>query len=256
MTTDPFEEFEFKPLTDGLGFHKKGDKKAATATQPADLSPDGGLAPRFELKNSLPEIEMPRTSKPLGSQAPQPGSTLIRTKTETPEVSGAVDDILKTLQEKRKLDFVKAKPQVKHEPLFQMATIDFSAVLMDAMLVTASSLGCLIILLMVTKVDLFALLTTSPDVSALLGIGGIFAANAWIYLVINRVFLGYTPGEWVFDQRLGLPIDHGKNIYGVQVALRATVVVLTGVILLPILSMITRTDLAGKITGLSLFRKV
>ena len=50
-TTDPFEEFEFRPLTEGLGFHRQNEKKAAAA--PA----------AFEFKGQLPEIEMPLSSR-------------------------------------------------------------------------------------------------------------------------------------------------------------------------------------------------
>ena len=131
-----------------------------------------------------------------------------------------------------------------------------SASLLDAMLITAASLLCLIILLVVTKVDLFANLY-HPDTSNLVYwslltlVGGI----TWIYLVGNRVFLGYTPGEWVFDQRLGRPEEMGTTDYALKTVARASLTLLTGLIVFPIISLFTNEDDLGKLLGLELVRR-
>ena len=50
---DPFEEFEFKPLTEGLGFHKKKAATPEKATQNDDLdSSYEMIRPSAKMKNS------------------------------------------------------------------------------------------------------------------------------------------------------------------------------------------------------------
>lgn len=82
-----------------------------------------------------------------------------------------------------------------------------------------------------------------------------FAALTWIYLVANRLFLGCTPGEWVFDQMLGNPDHVGNADYSLRVALRSTLIIATGVFILPIISLITGKDFVGQISGIHLFKR-
>ena len=109
---------------------------------------------------------------------------------------------------------------------------------------------------MVTKVDLFGVVSQTDDFSVFLSLFGLFSVIAWIYLVINRVFLGFTPGEWVFDQRVDMPQNHGTALYMLRVVMRATLVVFTGLIIFPIASLVSGRDLAGIITGTPLLKKV
>jgi hypothetical protein len=107
-----------------------------------------------------------------------------------------------------------------------------------------------------TKVDLFTnLFNPDPDKMIYLSLIGLFAATTWIYLVLNRMFLGYTPGEWVFDQRIGKPEDTGSALYSLKVALRSTIVLATGFVVFPFLSFCAGTDILGSMTGAGLVKK-
>ena len=238
--TDPFEEFEFRPLTEGLGFHRQAGEKSADSFEAATATSS------FALNQSLPEIEMPLSSFRSNTNK-APASPL-------PPIS-TVDDILKTLQQKRVLEFDESK-QVAQGPVYRHSSPDVSSFVLDGMLVIAATLSCLIVLLMVTKVDLFAALTQSSDFGVYAALATLFGGIAWIYLVMNRVFLGFTPGEWVFDQRVGTLQKFGSFEYSLRVLLRSTLVVVTGMLPLPLLSMIFGQDLAGLITGASLLKKV
>lgn len=244
------DEFQFRPLTEGLGFHKKPEsttgiktaKSAAATAALQNLNPDLELTPPLPRKNfGLAGMNIDEVSKPS-----------VQSKT-------AVDEILKTLQDNKKLNLGENKNIIHQKSVvtFKPAQIEFSASLLDAMLVTAASLLCLIITLLVTKVDFMANLY-HPDHERLvyLALLSLFAGTAWIYLVINRIFLGFTPGEWVFDQRLGQPDQMGTNMYALKVLARATVTVITGGIIFPLLSMIFNRDLLGQALGLQLYKKV
>ena len=81
------------------------------------------------------------------------------------------------------------------------------------------------------------------------------AGITWIYMVASRVFMGFTPGEWVFDQRLGLPEALGTNSYALKAVARSTMVIATGGIVFPLLSLIFNRDLLGRLIGLELVKK-
>ena len=68
-----------------------------------------------------------------------------------------------------------------------------------------------------------------------------------------RVFLGASMGEWNCDLRLGEPLQWFDFSYLFRVILRTTVVVGSGLILLPILSLLFSRDLAGDISGVKIY---
>ena len=255
--SDIMDEFEFKPLTDGLGFHKKpqAGSRSASPSQLDDMF--GNLG-----KNRIPDIStpLPRTSSTkVKADAAQPS--------ELPTTT--VDEILKTLQEKKRpntqltnpsvagLSTAKTRIDATPEPIkFQPTVWDFSAFILDFMLILASNLLCLIVLLVTTKVDLFANLY-NPDSAGMIyiSLAALFLGTSWIYLVVNRVFLGATPGEWVFDQRLGFPHETGSASYSLKIALRTTIILLSGMIVFPLLSLALRRDILGHWLGIRMMKK-
>lgn len=261
---DPFEEFEFKPLTDGLGFHKK--KSATTAKGSVNRDP---FAKNLMMDQGLDLIDEP-SSDPMRPPLPRKKSSLSQPLPANPgaltEVGGdgstAVDEILKTLQKNRRLEFEKKSQKISQTTTstkeeYKPTTFSFSAAMLDGMLIMAAGLLCMIILLVITKVDLIGNLT-NPDAQGMiyLATASIFATVSFIYLTLNRLYLGWTPGEWAFDQRIGKPEDLNKAIFSLKILARALLVIFTGFIVMPILSILFNKDLAGTITGARLYRKV
>ncbi len=233
------DEFEFKPLTEGLGFHKKSQEKPAAAPKTA-----------LKFQSELPDLSI---------QTPLPRKGFDSTTSlKKPAANNTVDEILKTLNEKRSVDFSSDKSKLREPaPIVYKATQwDLSASLLDAMLITAGTLLCLIMLLVVTKVDLFANLY-HPDAQGMVywSLIALVATVSWIYLVGHRVFLGFTPGEWVFDQRLGKPEEFGTANYALKAIARSTVVLLTGFIVFPVLSLFMNKDVLGQWIGPELVKR-
>lgn len=283
---DPFEEFEFKPLTEGLGFHRKPEtSKSEKSDKKADRSAESALSiDRLHMKS---QIETPKSVAPAAAKLPENlldlshldsedidkpllKAPLLRRNKETPTAPALsskqsnkqpnkVDDVLKTFKD-RKWDFDEeksARKSLKTPPvaIFKISGHDLSAIILDAMLVTATFLGCLIVLLMVTQADLIAAVTTTSSLVLTGGLAGTFAVVCWGYLIINRLFLGATPGEWVFDQRVGAPDDQGRALFSLKVLARATLVLATGVVIIPILSILMGRDLLGRFLGIELRQK-
>src|SRR6185312_9233606 len=255
------DDFQFRPLTEGLGFQ---NKKAATTPEPKFT----GFQISAAATSSAQKAAIP-TNSPAEMTSPLPRKgystpTTARTPAPSPSAPTAntVDEFLKTLNDKRRYDFSDKKrarltDNQAPEILYQNSSWEFAASMLDLMLVTAGTLLCLIVLLVLTKVDLYGNLAR-PDSAGMvyLSILALVASVSWIYLVTHRVFMGFTPGEWVFDQRLGRPEEHTHAIYAVKVVARATLIIATGFIFFPILSMIFRKDVLGSLLGLELVRKV
>lgn len=274
---DQTDDFQFKPLTEGLGFHRKSDTQRKFAADPA-LTGMKPASPRklAELDTTLEEISMElsdmgyetgSTSNSAANSGVTP--TLPRKRPEvpaTPKVqtpaNPTVDEILKTLHDKRKLEFgerTTPRTRISSEAMpatYKATTVEFSAALLDLMLIMAANLLCLITLLVVTKVDLFGNLF-NPDSQGYiyLSLAVMFAGISWIYLVVNRTFLGFTAGEWVFDQRLGKPEDLKKASYSLKVAARSLIIIATGFVVFPLLSALLNRDILGRWMGLELVKK-
>jgi len=257
---DPFEEFEFKPLTEGLGFHKK--KAAAQKTADLDSSFEVTKPGKSLNQTGLSLIEEEAVD-PLRPPLPRRSATpSMPMEPETSPSSSAVDEILKTLQKNRRLDFENKSAAKNKQPApkvdeYRPDVWNFSSALLDGMLVIAASLLCMIVVLMITKADLIANLA-NPDESGMIYLAtfSLLASVSFIYLLVNRMFLGSTPGEWAFEQRIGQPDEMTTAMYSVRVLARSALVIATGFVILPILSMILNRDIAGEITGADLLKKV
>lgn len=326
------DEFEFKPLSQGLGFHNRSERAEAdrrqdaddfqASTEPTNLAFLEPKTPEPTKKTStkdqvftidetvtldqIPMFERPlqeaSTTKELTfleerrklQQQPQQQPTAIsevsrklkgfQNETATPSSQStkqAVDDILKTLKDKNKGLETKmtpghqllkdgAKGSRKQSPALQTPQTGVDAVLMkgykpsemswgaaflDSLLIFAASLLCMIILLTVTRADLLKSLSSTSDREIYLALFGVFALVTFLYMTVHRVFLGQTPGEWAFDQRLGTVQEQMQLGYIFKAALRSLLTIFTGFILVPIFSFAMRRDVLADVCGLQLYQK-
>ncbi len=315
--SDIMDEFEFKPLTEGLGFQKKNNEPAKSGfsqtlntqftesfgtdftEKSSDKIPNrpavknainnslnafnqfeeintksdidaavahlekGGTFGQSRIPEMKPTQSAFKSNTPLSTPLPRTENTKLAKKTNTPGAMPAtsVDEILKTLQDKKmpQLSPSVARSRIDGTPepeKFQKTTWDFAAVMLDVMLVVASNLMCLIILMFTTHVDLFSNLF-NPDSAGMIykSIAALVLGTTWIYLVVNRIFLGCTPGEWVFDQRIGFPKDTGSAMYSLKIVLRSTLTVVTGLILFPLASALMNEDILGTWMDLQMMKK-
>lgn len=81
----------------------------------------------------------------------------------------------------------------------------------------------------------------------------VFFACGWVYMVTIRYLMGSTIGEWACDLRLGQPHERLLGNYILKVALRSTLILCTGIVTLPLLSLILGRDIPGVLSGLRLF---
>lgn len=221
------EEFEFKPLSEGLGFHQRSPELKKTSVNSAP-----------------PEFVIPLPRKEEVVQVP----------TEPVKIKPQIREAFTESPVARK----SPQPALeKQTVLYRASTMDPAAVFLDLMLVAAAYLLCLIVMIGTTKIDIFANFT-QPDDQGLIfaSMLSLFATICFIYLMANRLFLGYTPGEWVFDQRLGTPEQFNRGGYTWKLFVRSLLVVGTGLIPIPLLSFALNKDLLGRWLDLELVKKL
>ncbi len=251
---DPFEEFEFRPINEGLGFHRK--QKANSLIANSTNQPSKDL--QSTQKNSSPLFQ---SEIIFQSPLPRP-ETRSRPSFQVPTIEDdsiakaqtAVNEILKTLNHKRQIDFVNDTAKQKTE--YKNSKPQLFASVLDGMLVASAFLLSLIIMLSITKVDLFLNLS-HPQTSQMIYVAtlALFLSIYFIYMVVNRAFLGFTPGEWAFDQVCGRKGQDDELTFIPKLVFRTVLVAMTGFIILPFLSFLFNKDMAGEISGISLFQK-
>lgn len=124
----------------------------------------------------------------------------------------------------------------------------------DMLLLLAASSLFLVSLSWMTSSSLhktLSFLETSLPV-AILGILAVFSA---VYLVASRIFLGFTVGEWACGLRLGLPKQRLGASYSFKVIKRTALIYLSGIVILPALSLMFGKDLPGAFVDLRLTQK-
>jgi hypothetical protein len=294
--TDLFDEFEFKPLTEGLGFHKKkqvlrepGSKapslplaQSALADLDLDESPSrpaASVSASSPLSALSPAAEKKSESKIPGSPAPAKDNIAkdsfagaldlvpplprkeFRAKHEA--LKPEVEIVAKSITENKKIDFEKTvkrhlqaeiDKRTDNEPV--VVNWSIGAAFLDVVMITAFSLLFMIAFLIITKVDLMMNLGTPIEGDVLyFSLAGIFLVVGWVYFLATRLFAGFSLGEWTFDQQMGTPADRAEYKYGLRVLGRTLIGICTGLVVLPILSLILRRDLAGSLSGLHLYGK-
>lgn len=296
---DPFDEFEFKPLTEGLGFHKKAtplkdqvkssglldDKlKTLPTAAPRDLDAEE-LASSHRLTfddviSSLERSPLGReremtgkdfleVSQPLPREAqPSSASALSAMEIEMPRPIQSPfpssDTLkrpmngLKKVPRKQELASVGTRRGAADSPQSNLveASTSFAAAILDLIVITALSLIFVISLLTVTKVDLALVVANLKiDLMTQIAFGVLFVAIMQMYVIISRSYFGRTLGEWTFDVQLGKDDEQHRGGYPLKVTFRSFLVTVTGLVLLPVLSALFRTDLAGRLSGVRLYKQ-
>lgn len=259
MTSDPFDEFEFKPITEGLGFHKKAVEKNSIPLTIENKPQSVNDKPLFKetLNSSFNLIEESPSTEMLTPPLPRKNKTQAK-NSDIQVDSSAVDEILRSLKQTRNADFAtKADLSTPQLDKYAQTQISLAAGILDAMLIIASTLLFMIAVLMVTKVDLIATLSNSQsNPMVFVATLAMFATVVFVYYVTNRIFIGATPGEWAYEMTVGEPQKIGTSQLMINQVKRTLFVIFTGFIITPIISIILRQDFAGKISGAYLVKKV
>lgn len=250
---DVFEEFEFKPLTSGLGFHKKNN--ATSNTENVEPALSFKPSSKVDFKGSHLNFTSQTTPTPVATRPTPTVKSPIQPQIQVPTIEddsiikaqSAVNEILKNLNHKKQQESLQ-KNKSKFE--WKATTPSIAAAGLDMMFVVALFLVCMICLLSIVKVDLVAQLTAPGSAGVALATVGLLLFSHFVYMTLFRTYMGYTPGEWAFDQRCGRDIDQASASYVPKIVLRTLLVSLTGFIPLTVASWILKFDLVGTLINL------
>lgn len=140
---------------------------------------------------------------------------------------------------------------VRRRSVYQITLWSWMAALIDSLFILAISCFFLLAFCYIVKSPAGQVLQAGPTNPWLLGFE-IFLGCSWIYMVLLRSFLASSLGEWACGLRLGWPQQQESSKFILQVIARSTLVLLTGLVVLPFFSLLLGTDLAGKLSGLKL----
>ncbi len=142
----------------------------------------------------------------------------------------------------------------KRKSQFQLALWTWFSALLDLLVLVSASCFFIVCFSLVMKASPSLIFATSiKNQSTYVVYGLLFFTFLWSYLVFMRAFIGASVGEWTCDLRLGQPVQRSQTKYILQVMLRTTVVLITGIIFLPLLSLVFKKDLPGAISGLRIY---
>lgn len=99
--------------------------------------------------------------------------------------------------------------------------------------------------------EMLRFLAIEPNIAKMFATSFLF--SAWSYLIMMRIFMGASLGEWSCQLRLGQPIQRIRTGYALRVAARTTIILLTGIVTVPLLSLFLKRDLAGEMTGIKIY---
>lgn len=128
---------------------------------------------------------------------------------------------------------------------YQLTLWSLMASTIDALLLIAMNCLFLMVFIKIIKAPL--------DQNLLGDFALIYVGTAWLYMITTRFFIGSSIGEAACDIRLGEPQERLSAWYFFRVVLRATLIVVTGVVVMPFLSLVFGRDIPGILCGLKLF---
>lgn len=305
------DEFEFKPLTQGLGFHKKTIdlssevKKSNIASQSFNntKSPNSKSQTQAEsvrrLVDSFPTFDQPFMTQPLPrkteftkdsnteasyketpsnealhkqvpfAETPRREESMLAFK--SPKMGGARFEESKAEAKASiispaagQFDFaqVAKAPKISNKisveplaPAIKEVPFSIAAFIFDSFVVMGLTFLFTGVVLAVTQADLLTVLANAQtDIPTRASLVVLFLSVIQLYIVLSRSFFGRTIGDWAFDVQLGNQQQQKSAIYPILVGWRALLVMLTGFITLPILSIISRRDVAAFLTGVRTYR--
>ncbi len=263
---DSSDDFEFKPLTEGLGFHKK-TAKLSTETKPQ-------TQPNVQtLEQLLKTLEKPVSSSNVQMTQPLPRNEQkafglpdldLDAVAPTKSARGSFDipqpgsEVHPSYKKKATAEAPALKRSAPNSPPPRLspATTSVQASILDAIVISAVTLLFLVSLILVTKIDVLSVIgSAKTDLTTQLSMVLLFVAVMQMYVVVSRSFFGRTLGEWTFEYQLGQDGDHQKSLYPLKVMARSLLILFTGFLVFPILSWIMGRDLAGEITGVKLYQQ-
>ena len=278
------DEFQFKPINEGLGFHKKRpilnlDDPPKSAPQVEQSSPHQ-VFQQEETNPQKPflgtdiqfdsEIDKKTFNETQNSIKPlmesnifdrSASSTVASVTTETPLAwphpshPAPASPLNKAVTAPVTPTIAKAKQQTQalSQQKSQNVAPHFGAFLLDLFVIVGLGHILIVPLLLITQISpSYIVLNAQTDPALQISLFILFLSIMNFYLMTSRSFFGATLGEWSCDMILGDMQKRQSPIYPILVAWRCFLMTVTGVITFPFLGFLIGKDILGKLTFIRL----
>ena len=132
----------------------------------------------------------------------------------------------------------------------------FASAFIDGLFCILLSSLFLVTLVWFTGVDIMAMLISQKmGLRAMIEIGLLSSGVTLIYYMLSRGLFGSTLGDWAFDVQLGTAQERNHLMYPFQVLFRTFVIMVTGLIVVPLVSIGFGKDIAYYFSGLRLYSR-
>lgn len=142
----------------------------------------------------------------------------------------------------------------RHRSGIKLALWSWMSAFIDTLVLISLSCFCMVLFSVLMKSparEMLQFLYIEPTLLRMFAASFLF--SSWSYLIMMRIFMGASLGEWSCQLRLGQPVQRIRGGYALRVVARTTLILLTGVITLPLLSLFIKRDLAGELTGIKIY---
>lgn len=251
---DNFDEFEFKPITEGLGFHKKNQKQkldlSDTLRGKTMPSAPGSRVQQSQFSKVVEEKIAPtaniRSPQPSArQQAPSQQQTNLQRPRSQPQYQ---------INQTEFVEEAKATPQRRHLSKEEIS-VALPSIFFDSIVIVGLTGLFLFATFLIARVDPINVIRMVPnDPMTALGVGVLVFSLIQGYLLVSRAFFGSTLGEWAFDIEVGTQEEQMSALYPIRILWRSALTTITGLVLLPLISLVIGQDLAGRLSGLYLYR--
>lgn len=288
------DNFEFRPLTNGLGFDKTTEETKREVVSPArpktqpkaepqilnlkrtDIPNDApvsrslkkmldSLPPSMDFKEDTQREKTFKAPTPVVAKTKPVEAPIVVPETafpkfENPQVE-VKDNFDITLDNSLSQAFPKAElnksfyhqtvtPQLQYKEV----STSFASAVLDALIVMSLSVLFVVSLVAITQVDIVNMVRAhNMGTKVAIELTLLFFGTSLFYYMLSRGLFGSTLGDWAFDVQLGSEKERLHIMYPFQVIFRTLIIILTGIITVPILSVAFGKDLAYYFSGLKLY---
>ena len=139
-------------------------------------------------------------------------------------------------------------------PRYKEVSSNFASAIIDSFILLGLSSIFVVSLVAITKVDIITMLTTPKLLGhTLFELGVLYTGVTLLYFMLTRGLFGSTLGDWAFDVQLGSEKERNHILYPFQVIFRTLIIMITGIFIIPLVSMSLGKDIAYYFSGLKLY---
>ncbi len=250
---DNFDEFEFKPITEGLGFHKKNQKQKLDLSDTIrGKSMPSAPGTRSQFSKITEEKIAPsanRNSQPSSRPQAPSAQPNLQQQRQRPQPQYRINQT-EFVEEPR-----SAPQQQKRQFSKEEISVALPSIFFDSIVIVGLTGLFLFATFLIARVDPVNVIKMIPqDPMTALGVAVLVFSLIQGYLLVSRSFFGSTLGEWAFEIEVGTPEEQSSALYPIRILWRSALTTATGMVLLPLISILMGQDIAGKLSGINLYR--